>query len=78
MFCWKTFGSGIHVDVTIKQTAYREAHPFMTTVFPKGSVLFQHDIVCICTSSSEKKTVLIHSGVGKRLTLALFSKNPLE
>ena len=48
MFCWETLGPGIHVDVTLTRTTYLnivadQVHPFMATVFPDGSGLFQQD-----------------------------------
>ena len=48
MFCWETLGPGIHVDVTLICTTYLnivadQVHPFMATVFPHGSELFQQD-----------------------------------
>ena len=48
MFCWETLGPGIHVDVTLTCTANlnivgAQVHPFMATVFPDGSGLFQQD-----------------------------------
>ncbi|KAK3515693.1 hypothetical protein QTP70_028532 [Hemibagrus guttatus] len=48
MFCWETFSSAIHVDVTLTCTTYLSTaadhvHPFMETVFPDGCGLFQQD-----------------------------------
>ncbi|KAJ8417445.1 hypothetical protein AAFF_G00286720 [Aldrovandia affinis] len=48
MFCWETLGPGIHVDVTLTRTTYlnivaNQVHPFMATVFPDSSGLFQQD-----------------------------------
>ncbi|MCI4388573.1 hypothetical protein PGIGA_G00087550 [Pangasianodon gigas] len=48
MFCWETLGPVIHVDVTLTRTIYLniaadQVHPFMATVFPNGSGLFQQD-----------------------------------
>ena len=48
MFCCETLGPGIHVDVTLTCTTYLnivadQVHPFMATVFPDGSGLFQQD-----------------------------------
>ena len=50
MFCWETLGPAIHVDVTLTHTTYLSivadhVHPFMETVFPGGSGLFQQDNV---------------------------------
>ncbi|MCI4382560.1 hypothetical protein PGIGA_G00016250 [Pangasianodon gigas] len=47
MFCWETLSQGIHVDVTLTRTTYLNiiADPFMATVFPNGSSLFQQDNV---------------------------------
>lgn len=44
MFCWKTFGSGIHVHVTLAHITYivaGQVHPFIVTVIPNGSGLNQ-------------------------------------
>lgn len=48
LFCWKTLGPGIHVDVFFTCTNYinivtDQVHPFMATVFPNASGLFQQD-----------------------------------
>ncbi|MCI4380731.1 hypothetical protein PGIGA_G00243310 [Pangasianodon gigas] len=48
MFCWETLGPGIHVDVTLRHTNYLnivagQVKPFMATVFPNGSGIFQQD-----------------------------------
>ncbi|KAJ8276573.1 hypothetical protein COCON_G00083250, partial [Conger conger] len=48
MFCWETLGPGIHVDVNLTHATYLnivadQVHPFMATVFPDGSGLFQQD-----------------------------------
>ncbi|KAE8297395.1 Transposable element Tcb1 transposase Transposable element Barney transposase [Larimichthys crocea] len=48
MFCWETLGPVIHVDVTLTPTTYLNivtdhVHPFMETVFPDGSGLFQQE-----------------------------------
>lgn len=50
MFCWETLGLAIHVDVTLTRTTYLSivadhVHPFMETIFPGGSGLFQQDNV---------------------------------
>ncbi|KAK3516884.1 hypothetical protein QTP70_028198 [Hemibagrus guttatus] len=48
MFCWDILGPGIHADVTLSLITYLnivadQVCPFMATVFPKGSGLFQQD-----------------------------------
>ncbi|MCI4393629.1 hypothetical protein PGIGA_G00159810 [Pangasianodon gigas] len=48
MFCLETLGPGIHVDVTFTCTTFLniatdQVHPFMATVFPNDSGLFQQD-----------------------------------
>ncbi len=47
MFCWETLSPGISVDVTLTRTTYLKivVHPFMATVIPDGSGLFQQDNV---------------------------------
>ncbi len=46
MFCWETFGPGIHVDITLTNATYLKivanyTYPFIAMVFPDGSGLFQ-------------------------------------
>lgn len=48
MLCWETLGPAIHVDVTLTHTTFLSivadhVHPFMETVLPDGSGLFQQD-----------------------------------
>ncbi|XP_053480566.1 intraflagellar transport protein 122 homolog isoform X3 [Ictalurus furcatus] len=48
MFCLESLGPGIYVDVTLTRTTYQniaadQVHPFMATVFPNSSGLFQLD-----------------------------------
>lgn len=48
MFCWKTLGLAIHVEVPLTHTTYLSivadhAHPFMETVFLVCCVLFLQD-----------------------------------
>ena len=48
MFCWKTSGLAIHVDVTLTHITYLgnvadHVHSFMEMVFPNGSGIFQQD-----------------------------------
>ena len=48
MFCRETLGLAIHVDVTLIRITYPgivadHVHPFMETVFPDGSGIFQQD-----------------------------------
>ena len=48
MFFWETLGPAIHVDVPLTRTTYLSivadhVLPFMETVFPDGSGLFQQD-----------------------------------
>ncbi|MCI4375370.1 hypothetical protein PGIGA_G00108680 [Pangasianodon gigas] len=50
MFCWETLCPGIYVDVTLTRTTYLnivadQIHPFIATVSPNGSGLFQQDNV---------------------------------
>lgn len=55
MFCCVTLGPGIHVDVTMTCTTYLsiiadQVHPFIATVFPNVSDLFQQD-TAMCPSA---------------------------
>ena len=55
MFCWETLGPGVHVDVTLTRASYLNVvadhvHPFMATLFPDRSGLFQQDNVPCHTS----------------------------
>lgn len=48
MFCWETLGPAVHVDDALTGSTYLniiadQVHPFMETVFPDGSGLFQQD-----------------------------------
>lgn len=48
VLCWKSFGPGIQVDVTLKCTTYlntvtEQVHPIMPAVFPDRSGIFQQD-----------------------------------
>ena len=50
MFCWQTLNPSIHVHVTLTHATYLnivadQVHPFMATVFPDGTGLFQQDNV---------------------------------
>ena len=50
MFCWETLGPNIHVDVNLTRgtslnIVADQVHPFMATVVPDGSGLFQEDNV---------------------------------
>ncbi len=59
MFCWKTQGSGIHVDVALTCKTYVKIiadhiHPFRVIVFPDGSRLIQHDNAAYYTAKTEQ------------------------
>ena len=58
MFSWENLGPGIHLDVALTCTTYLsivadQVHPFMATVFPGGSGLFQQDNVPCYTTQNK-------------------------
>lgn len=63
VFCWKSFGPTIHVD---------QVQPFMATVFPNCSVLFQqYDAPCHTAKPVQKWFDKVHG-------VDLASKFPIE